>query len=96
MHGRAADRCRGRASQGNRTECALLLMLKNWGCDYAAVRSEYEASVYRLFGFSSAKKMASVTVKFADKFRHYNKGAPQRPLTQSDSLAIWPASQDTA
>ncbi|GIL84523.1 hypothetical protein Vretimale_14412 [Volvox reticuliferus] len=71
---------------GNRTECALLMMLKNWGCDYASVRDEYDASVYKVFGFSSTKKMASVTIKFADKFRHYNKGAAEWVLKRCTSM----------
>ncbi|KAG2500891.1 hypothetical protein HYH03_001650 [Edaphochlamys debaryana] len=71
---------------GNRTECALLQMLKNWGCDYAAVREEYDASLFKMFGFSSAKKMASATIKFSDKFRHYNKGAAEWVLKRCTSM----------
>ncbi|PNW74900.1 hypothetical protein CHLRE_12g505350v5 [Chlamydomonas reinhardtii] len=71
---------------GNRTECALLMMIKTWGCTYTAVREEYEASVYKMFGFSSSKKMASCSVKFADKFRHYNKGAAEWVLKRCTSM----------
>ncbi|EFJ50671.1 hypothetical protein VOLCADRAFT_88435 [Volvox carteri f. nagariensis] len=71
---------------GNRTECALLMMLRNWGCDYASVRDEYDASVFKVFGFSSTKKMASATIKFADKFRHYNKGAAEWVLKRCTSM----------
>ncbi|GLC43787.1 hypothetical protein PLESTB_000907900 [Pleodorina starrii] len=71
---------------GNRTECALLMMLKNWGCDYASVREEYDASVFKVFGFSSAKKMASATIKYVDKFRHYNKGAAEWVLKRCTSM----------
>ncbi|PNH11294.1 putative calcium-transporting ATPase 5, plasma membrane-type [Tetrabaena socialis] len=71
---------------GNRTECALLVLLKNWGCAYESVREEYDASTFKMFGFSSAKKMASATIKFADKFRHYNKGAAEWVLKRCTSM----------
>jgi Ca2+-transporting ATPase len=71
---------------GNRTECALIMMLKNWGCDYTKVRDEYSASLFKMFGFSSTKKMASATVKFSDKFRHYNKGAAEWVLKRCTAM----------
>lgn len=73
---------------GNRTECALLaLALRKWGVDYKALRSEAEekGDIVHLYGFSSAKKMASVLVRQRDartgaptgNLRLYNKGAAE-------------------
>mmetsp|Transcript_211 Transcript_211/g.228 ORF Transcript_211/g.228 Transcript_211/m.228 type:complete len:653 (-) Transcript_211:390-2348(-) len=50
---------------GNRTECALLLMLRAWNIEYDKVRQSYEDSVVRLFGFSSARKMSSCIVSLS-------------------------------
>lgn len=48
---------------GNRTECALLILLRGWGKDYALMREEYKNRILKLWGFSSAKKMASVLIE---------------------------------
>ena len=40
---------------------------------YKALRTEHEPRVTNLYGFSSAKKMASVLVRTDDGFRLYNK-----------------------
>ena len=59
---------------GNRTECALLLMLQQWGHDYRKLRSEHEAGVVEVYGFSSERKMASVLIRRHDgSLRLYNK-----------------------
>ena len=49
---------------GNRTECALLVLVKGWGIDYKAARDAAAAagSVLREYDFSSERKMASVLV----------------------------------
>ena len=47
---------------GNRTECALLMLLKEWGTDYKALRDDWEDRVVREYDFSSERKMASVLV----------------------------------
>jgi hypothetical protein len=33
---------------GNRTECALLMMLGKWGIDYKVVREQQEAALFRV------------------------------------------------
>jgi Ca2+-transporting ATPase len=33
---------------GNRTECALLMMLRGWNCDYAAIRHTWEDRLERV------------------------------------------------
>lgn len=33
---------------GNRTECALLMVGKNWGSDYKSLRSTYEKDVVKV------------------------------------------------
>jgi P-type Ca2+ transporter type 2C len=94
---------------GNRTECALLMMLRKWEVSirlavlvyvlsrfllhralcalcsmqhasmlrvqmsYKDLRTKHEPRVANLYGFSSAKKMASVLVRTDNGFRLYNK-----------------------
>jgi P-type Ca2+ transporter type 2C len=82
---------------GNRTECALLaLALRKWGVDYKALRSEVEekGDTVKLYGFSSAKKMASVLVRQRDPatkqptgfLRLYNKGAAEWVLARCNRV----------
>lgn len=61
---------------GNRTECALLMLLRTWDADYNIIRDRYSPMVEKVWDFDSAKKMASVLVKTADGFRLYNKAKP--------------------
>lgn len=59
---------------GNRTECALLVMLRDWGEDYKALRTAHGDRVVEVYGFSSERKMASVLVRRDDGgLRLYNK-----------------------
>lgn len=58
---------------GNRTECALLVMLKNWGEDYKLVRELNHDKIIEIFGFSSERKMASVLVRKSTGYRLYSK-----------------------
>ncbi len=59
---------------GNRTECALLLMLRGWGHDYKGIRDNHRAAVQKVYTFSSATKMASVLVSTGDdSYRLYVK-----------------------
>ena len=60
---------------GNRTECALLMLLRTWGSDYKAIRDSYSSAVEKVWDFDSAKKMASVLIKTADGYRLYNKAS---------------------
>ena len=58
---------------GNRTECALLMLLRTWNADYTVIRATYASAVDRVWDFDSAKKMASVLIKTANGYRLYNK-----------------------
>ncbi|DBB05302.1 TPA: hypothetical protein ACH3X3_010532 [Trebouxia sp. C0006] len=72
---------------GNRTECALLLMLRGWGHDYKGIRDQHRAAVQKVYTFSSATKMASVLVSTGDdSYRLYVKGAPEYVLTSCSSV----------
>jgi len=62
---------------GNRTECALLMLGKQWGSDYKKLRSTYQKDVAKIYGFSSIKKMASILLQREDVLRLYNKGASE-------------------
>jgi Ca2+-transporting ATPase len=72
---------------GNRTECALLLMLqKEWGQDYKAMRDMNHADTVEVYGFSSERKMASVLVRRNGALRLYNKGAAEMVLTRCTAM----------
>lgn len=59
---------------GNRTECALLLMLRGWGHDYKGIRDTKRSDIRKVYTFSSATKMASVLVQMGeDSYRLYVK-----------------------
>lgn len=59
---------------GNRTECALLLMLRGWGHDYKGIRDSHRTTIKKVYTFSSATKMASVLVQMnEDTYRLYVK-----------------------
>ncbi|KAG2453779.1 hypothetical protein HYH02_001989 [Chlamydomonas schloesseri] len=74
---------------GNRTECALLVMLRKLGLDYKQLREEREADQVKLYGFSSARKMASVLLRerATGNLRLYNKGAAEWVLKRCVGLA---------
>ncbi|DBA78916.1 TPA: hypothetical protein ACH3X1_008797 [Trebouxia sp. C0004] len=65
---------------GNRTECALLMLLRAWDTDYKTIRDSYSSMVEKVWDFDSAKKMAGVLIKTADGHRLYNKGAAEMVL----------------
>ena len=60
---------------GNRTECALLMLLRAWGLRYDAVRNERRAEVVQVYNFSSERKMGSVLLRQGDggALRLFNK-----------------------
>lgn len=61
---------------GNRTECALLTMIKNWGIDYHPIRKT--ADVVKLIQFTSDRKMSSAVVrKPSGELTLYSKGAAE-------------------
>ena len=65
---------------GNRTECALLMMLRTWDADYTVIREKYAPVVERVWDFDSAKKMASVLIRTSDGYRLYNKALFTAPI----------------
>ncbi|PNW87451.1 hypothetical protein CHLRE_02g145100v5 [Chlamydomonas reinhardtii] len=73
---------------GNRTECALLVLLRKLGHDYVQLREQREADQVKLYGFSSARKMASVLLRepSSGNLRLYNKGAAEWVLRRCSSL----------
>ncbi len=58
---------------GNRTECALLMMLRGWGRRYEDIRSAHKGAIFQVYNFSSERKMASVLLRHGDGLRLYNK-----------------------
>ena len=58
---------------GNRTECALLLMCRQWGRSYTQLRADHQAQLVELYGFSSERKMASCLMRGPHGMRLYNK-----------------------
>eukprot|EP00798_Chlamydomonas_sp_ICE-L_P032522 gene32522-17235_t len=68
---------------GSQCECALLMMLKSWGFDYKQAREDFSADLVKTYVFNSARKMSSALVRFPDRMRLYNKGAPEWVLRRS-------------
>ncbi|BDA43546.1 probable calcium-transporting ATPase 11, plasma membrane-t [Coccomyxa sp. Obi] len=62
---------------GNRTECALLMLLRGWGIKYDAIRAEHKHDMFRVYNFSSERKMASVILRTPTGLRLFNKGAAE-------------------
>ncbi|KAA6423560.1 MAG: P-type ATPase [Trebouxia sp. A1-2] len=52
---------------GNRTECALLMLLRAWGSDYKTIRDSYSPMVEKVWDFDSAKKMAEMVLRRCTK-----------------------------
>lgn len=75
---------------GNRTECALLMLLRAWDADYTVIREKYAPMVEKLWDFDSAKKMASVLIRTSDGYRLYNKASAPYSLVQLCSACAWP------
>jgi len=64
---------------GNKTEGALILMIKQWGFDYEQVRSEiFNEATDRVFSFNSAKKRSTcVNFRNDGSVRLFCKGASE-------------------
>ncbi|KAL0476664.1 10 TM domain-containing transmembrane protein [Acrasis kona] len=65
--------------QGNRTESAILIMLRNIDVDYKRIRDDFDhaRSVVKVFTFSSKKKRMSTVVKVEDELQLHCKGASE-------------------
>jgi calcium-translocating P-type ATPase len=70
---------------GNKTEAALILMLKTWGFDYEVVKnSNFNEATDKLFSFNSDKKRSSAILFRSDKsVRVYVKGATEMILNDA-------------
>lgn len=64
---------------GNKTEGALIMMVRNWGFDYQAVqRAAYQDGKDKIFAFNSAKKRSTCILHRSDgSVRVYCKGASE-------------------
>ena len=71
---------------GNRTECALLMLARKWGAHYQLIRDDAEPNIKEVYGFTSARKMASVLVRQGDRYRLYNKGAAEWVLQKCTGM----------
>ncbi|CAG9461436.1 unnamed protein product [Pedinophyceae sp. YPF-701] len=76
---------------GNRTECALLVLLRKLGFDYEKMRKDFPLE--RLYGFSSAKKMAACLLKTDASLRLYNKGASEWVLEKCTDMLMMDGSK---
>ena len=68
---------------GNRTECALLMLLHGWGISYKDLREEFQDRIEQVYGFSSQKKMASVLIRIESGLRLYTKVSPSCRVANS-------------
>lgn len=65
---------------GNKTEGALIIMIKNWGLDYEEVRNKvfFEDKGDKVYSFNSAKKRSTAIIHKPDgSIRLYCKGASE-------------------
>ena len=68
---------------GNKTECALLDLVRKWGGSYDQIRQDIpEAKLVKVFTFNSARKMMSTIIQRDDGFRVYTKGASEMVLSK--------------
>ena len=78
---------------GNRTECALLMLLRAWGLAYEDIRSAHKAHVFQVYNFSSERKMASVLLRHGHGLRLYNKVCLVFHPQAAFSLLMWPVTR---
>ncbi len=68
---------------GNKTECALLGLVQNWGGSYDKIRQDIpEGKLVKVYTFNSARKMMSTIIQRDDGYRVYTKGASEMVLTK--------------
>jgi len=73
--------------QGNRTESAILIMLRRMGVDYKSIRDDFDhsRSIVKMFTFSSKKKRMSTVVRVDDELQLHCKGASEIVLEMCNS-----------
>ncbi|CAF3983316.1 unnamed protein product, partial [Rotaria sp. Silwood2] len=72
---------------GNKTDCALLGLVQNWGGSYDRIRQDIpEEKLVKVYIFNSARKMMSTIIQRNDGYRVYTKGASEMLLTKCKSI----------
>ncbi|CAF2314056.1 unnamed protein product [Rotaria sp. Silwood2] len=72
---------------GNKTECALLDLVRKWGGSYDRIRQDIpEEKLVKVYTFNSARKMMSTIIQRDDGYRVYTKGASEMVLTKCKSI----------
>ncbi|CAF1053389.1 unnamed protein product [Rotaria sp. Silwood1] len=72
---------------GNKTECALLGLVQNWGGSYYRIRRDIpEKKLVKVYVFNSVRKMMSTIIQRNDGYRVYTKGASEMVLTKCKSI----------
>ncbi|CAF3617423.1 unnamed protein product [Rotaria sp. Silwood1] len=72
---------------GNKTECALLDLVRQWGGSYDEIREKIpQDDLVKVYTFNSARKMMSTIIKHDDGYRLYTKGASEMVLTKCKSI----------
>ncbi|CAF4705876.1 unnamed protein product, partial [Rotaria sp. Silwood1] len=72
---------------GNKTECALLGLVQQWGGSYDRIRQDTpEQKLVKVYTFNSARKMMSTIIQRNDGYRVYTKGASEMVLTKCKSI----------
>ncbi len=68
---------------GNKTECALLGLVLNWGGSYDEIREKIpEDKIAKVYTFNSARKMMSTIIQRDEGYRLYTKGASEMVLVK--------------
>ncbi|CAF2700040.1 unnamed protein product [Rotaria sp. Silwood2] len=72
---------------GNKTECALLDLVRQWGGSYDEIREKIpQDDLVKVYTFNSARKMMSTIIKRDDGYRLYTKGASEMVLAKCKSI----------
>lgn len=75
---------------GNRTECALLVLLKSWGVHFKKIRDAFANQIVHVYGFSSERKMASLLLRINTGYRLYTKASPTSASTWMNLVTVQP------
>ncbi|CAM4791578.1 unnamed protein product [Rotaria magnacalcarata] len=72
---------------GNKTECALLDLVKQWNGSYDEIREKIpQDSLTKVYTFNSARKMMSTIIQRDQGYRLYTKGASEMVLAKCTSM----------